>query len=189
MSRWLFAIAVATGLLLPSAANAYLVDIYFQRSPVSVPGQPTSRMYVYNNGSRAVGAINLLVTGPNSLSLNTSISGLSLPDSSLTINPLGDGQNFLIVSNTMNGISIVNAGAQDVWLADLSGPNFLSWAQGSELAIGSYTVFDTFLRPIPNVGIFVDGFETYSYVAAEPATTSLLALGLAAFGLARRAPS
>jgi len=88
-------IALVGAMMIGGAAQAATVDIYLE----STNGTEW-QLTVTNSGAVGVGAINLLTSGAlGVLQLNPGNSGISPADSVLSLDPLGDGRNFLVVNN------------------------------------------------------------------------------------------
>jgi PEP-CTERM motif-containing protein len=169
MKKLLATAAALAGLVFAGAASAATVDIKLVSS-----GANSWNLTVDNHGSTALGAINMFVAGLNTFTPNAGNAAISGPDSTLALDPLGDGVNNFLVINNLPGQAIVGAGATGVLLGTLTGPGPAS-GQGADF-IGQDTLFDTAGNPLA-----VD----FS-VTPEPSAILLLGLGLGGFALARR---
>jgi hypothetical protein len=112
------------------------------------------------------------------MTLNPLNTGISVGDSSFTIDPLSIGLNFAIISNASAAGTIAAAGAQNVLLAIFSRSSGPVTLEGPEIEAGQDAVFDNNLNPILDYSITV---------VPEPSATLLLGIGLAALALLRRA--
>jgi hypothetical protein len=176
MKKMLAMVALATGLMFGSVANAADIDIFLSQNGSSTSWDLT----VANNTASGVGAVNMLIAGLDVLSINPLNTNISGPDSVLSIDPLGDGSyNFLVLNNNP-GTAIAPAGVTTL-LATLSGPGPVS-ATGSEDILGSPTVFDTAGEPF--VGTY--SITVVPTPVPEPATLLMLGLGLAGLAMVRR---
>jgi len=132
-----------------------------------------------------VGAINLLVRGLDSFSINTANAGISVLDSVFVLDPLGDGRNVLILNNPANGIAI----AAGPFTGALLGTFTSSSLQGVALFDCEFecggTVFDTFLVALP-ASDFSFRIETNLPVGAipEPAYLGYVSMLIAAVTIA-----
>ena len=171
MKKLLATVTAVAGLMAAVAANAATVDINLTQT---TPGN--WNLTVDNHGSTALGAVNMFVTGLNTFVVNAANTGISGPDSTLSIDPLGDGlHNFLLVNNNP-GQAIVGANATGVLLGTLTGPGPVT-AQGADF-IQSDTLFDTAGAALAT--------DFAIHVVPEPGTLLLLGLGLGSLTLVRR---
>jgi len=184
MNRFAVSLILVLGLAVHGSASGAQIDVFLIRCdlPNSMCASPSTNLFglsVNNNGGANLGAVNLLTSGNlTSMTLNPLNTGISVGDSSFTIDPLSIGLNFAIISNASAAGTIAAAGAQGVLLAILtrsSGPVTLV---GPEVEAGQDAVFDNNLVAITNYTITV---------VPEPSTTLLLGIGLAALALLRRA--
>lgn len=170
--------ALAVSLMIGSVANAAAVDIFLTQTTL---GAPTWNLTATASAAN-LGALNLIVTGLNVLTTNALNTGVSAADSSMTIDGIEPGRNFMIVQNTATGVAIAGSGLGNTLLAVLSGPTGgpVSLTDTSEFGGADNGVFDAQGGPILDYSI------TVQPAVPEPAMMVLLGLGLAALGMVRR---
>jgi hypothetical protein len=170
--------ALAAGLAFGSVANAAAVDIFLtQTAPSSWDLTAT-----VNSGDN-LGALNLIVTGLNALTVNAGNAGVSAADSSMTVDGIEAGRNFMIVQNTATNVAIASLGGGNTLLATLSGPTGgpVTMVDTSEFLGTDNGVFNA-----AGVGIFDYSITVQPTPVPEPAVVLLLGLGLAGLSLVRR---
>lgn len=169
--------ALAVGLAIGSGANAAQVDLFLTQTAPS-----SWELTASTDGSTSLGAVNLLLTGLDSMVTNPANAGISALDSSLGVDAISDGVNFLVVNNVA-GQAIAGPGSVKVLLATLGSPD-----------ANPVTLTDTSSFGGTDNGIFLSngtplltGYTiTVQPTVPEPTAMVLLGLGLAAFGMIRR---
>jgi len=173
--------ALAVGLMIGSVANAAAVDIFVRQTNAT-----TWELSATTNGSTALGAVNLLTTGLETMTLNAANVGISSGDSVFQVDAgLGDGRGLAIINNALIGTTpqaIAPPGSVNLLIATFTGPGpvnvqdtseFLGENNGITNPAGG-AIFDYSLTIVPTPPV------------PEPIAMVLIGLGLAAVGVVRR---
>ena len=86
-----------------SSAHAAAVDINLNQDTA---GSTSWSLEVDIAAGQTLGAVSVLTEGLNSFTINTSVPNISPADSVFSIDPLGTGQNALIINNTALGAAL-----------------------------------------------------------------------------------
>jgi hypothetical protein len=179
MRKLLASLAVAAALAIGATAHAAAVDINVTQDSA---GSTSWTLTVDLAAGQTLGALSFLTRGLDSFNLNTSLTNVSPPDSVFSINPLGDGQNALIVNNNALGAALGGGpGPLHLLIGAFIGATTappVSLANGDNDLGG--TAFDANANPIADYSL------TLHPAAPEPASALLLGLGLASLALVRR---
>jgi len=142
---------------------------------------------VNNTSGKGIGSLAFLTDpGFTSVVFEPTNTGISVPDSVLTIDPLGTGQNFLVVNN-IAGQTIAPTGAT-TRIGTLIATSPLSGTKITNLLFLTYnidipSVNDVEGNPFPESDILWDPGPPY---VPEPASTPLLGIAACALALLRR---
>jgi hypothetical protein len=181
MRKLLASLAFAAALAIGASAHAAAVDIVLTQDAA---GSTSWTLTVDLGAGQTLGAISVLTEGLNSFNINTSLVNVSPADSVFSIDPLGTGQNALIVNNTAIGAALGGGpGPLHLLIGSLIGGTTappVNVLDGTDVAGGS--AFDASGAPISDFSIAVHAVP----VVPEPASAMLIGLGLASVALLRR---
>ena len=176
MRKLLVTVAAAVGLLIGTAAHAAPVDISLTNG-----GGGSWNLSINNTSGTGIGSLALL-TDPafTAVTFNAANTGISVPDSVLTIDPLGTGQNFLVVNNVA-GQTIAPSGATTL-IATLTATGTPNGNSAASLLFLTYNIDIPSVNDVAGTPIA----EANVHLVPEPGTVLLLGLGLASMALVRR---
>jgi len=99
-------LVVAALVALASPASSAPIDIVLTLDPDQTGPLYSWCLTLDVAAGYEVGAVDLLLTGVDSFSINTANPGIGVLDSAFVLDPLGDGRSVLIVNNFENGVAI-----------------------------------------------------------------------------------
>jgi hypothetical protein len=185
MRKLLASLAFAAALAFGATAHAAAVNIDLTQDSA---GSTSWTLTADLAAGQTLGAVSFLTAGLNTFNINASLTGVSPADSVFSIDPLGTGQNALIINNTATGVALGGGpGPLHLLLGGLVGPGPVSVENGDD-ALGG-TAFDANGNVVTDYALAAHPFivnPVVGPVVPEPASAMLMGLGLATLALVRR---
>jgi hypothetical protein len=185
MRKLLASLAFAAALAVGASAHAAAVNIDLTQDSA---GSASWTLTVDLASGQTLGAISFLTEGLNTFNINASLTNISPADTVFSIDPLGTGQNALIVNNTAIGAALGGGpGPLHLLIGSLVGPGPVAIFNGDDVAGG--TAFDANGVVTQDYALALHPFvvnPVVGPVVPEPASAMLMGLGLATLALVRR---
>jgi hypothetical protein len=185
MRKLLASLAFAAALAVGASAHAAAVNIDLTQDSA---GSASWTLTVDIAAGQTLGAVSFLTAGLDTFNINASVTNISPADSVFSIDPLGTGQNALIINNNALGAALGGGpGPLHLTLGGLLGPGPVSVENGDATLGG--TAFDAHGNVVTDYALAAHPFAVNPVVGPvvpEPASAMLMGLGLATLALVRR---